>query len=336
MALVVYGSTQPIRRRDVEAWQGLVVTWTGWNGTTWEISDPRSGAFLHRAGVRGLNMPKFDLFGSESPVIAGRSHRGSRANPRDVFWPIAVLDSDSSDSFIRRDSAFWETMDPDLPGVWAVRHPSGETRTMSLRFVDDGDHEFDEDPVAAGAAAYGIRLLADEPMWAGAPIVQRWISGAPIDFFDPAGDPVMFHVSEGETFANATMSNPGGVKAWLKYWIVGPTTSVVLGPGGRLVHVPFAIADGRLLVIDSDPRVRTALEVDAPPEVGGVQLPDADQVLWVDQRIRAGAYVDRTGQLGTATRWGALPRGAALPVSVSMTGAGDVRAELVPRYRRAW
>lgn len=335
MSTITYGVPAAVQQQLASQWRGLRVRWIGYDGTTWDLTDWASGVFLYAAGVRGFNQPKYQIFRAESGALDGSRRRGSRALAREQFWPIMVSDTETSQGFIDRDSAFWETMEPDLPGVLEVEQPGGEVRSMRLAYLDDGDHELPEDPVLAGMAVYGIKMEADEPLWRGRPIVQRWVAGVLVDFSDPTGSPNVFHISEGSTLSNAIMPNPGQARAWVEYMVFGPTTSLDIGPGTRLVEIPFAVAADRVLVVDS--AERTAVEVDAPPTgPGGAALPDEQQVAFVRAQVDAGTYVDRTVELGGGTRWASVPRRGQTTITANMVGTGTVRAELVPLYRRPW
>jgi hypothetical protein len=88
-----------------------------------------------------------------------------------------------------------------------------------------------------------------------------------------------------------------------------------MGVGDSVVEVPFTVADGKALVVDTDPRVQTAIEYDYP----GMTNP-----------------VDRTADLTGAVDFAAIPAGGTSPLNVSITGDGTIRVELVPLYWRAW
>jgi hypothetical protein len=93
-----------------------------------------------------------------------------------------------------------------------------------------------------------------------------------------------------------------------------------MGVGDSVVEVPFTVADGKALVVDTDPRVQTAIEYDYtagdPPTLTNP--------------------VDRTADLDGAVDFAAIPAGGTSPLNVSITGDGTVRIELVPLYWRAW
>lgn len=289
-----------------EPWPGCSQTWTGWDGSLWQISgDPSSGVRL-KEGVRGLAMPQWQRYSTLSPAVPGSRHRGSVASDREVLWPLGVYNDVGSAEWIAYDRAFWRTMHPDRPGLWRFTSPTGQTRSLPCRFVTDGQHTFRTDPSRMGWQLYAVALLADEPFWQGEPIVRSFKAAAPAPFFG-AGAP-SFAISSGSTLANATIDNPGDEPSFPVWTLEGPFTSATVGVDGRSIVVPFALAAGQSLVIDPRPTEQTA----------------------IDQ-----AGVERTGQLG-AVDFAAVPPGVSVPLTLSMVGTGTVTAELTPLYFRAW
>jgi hypothetical protein len=296
-------------------WTHMRHRWDAWDGTSWRLSSRDSGVFL-LAGVRGLTMPPIDRFSSASPAVAGSRYRGNRTDEREAFWPVKVWNDQSSQDWIEYDRAWWKTLDPDKVGSWVVTQPNGDKRSLRLRFVDDGNPSFDTDPARAGWTRYGITLVAEEPYWMGDPITREWAASNPVDFFGASGGPSFF-ISSGHTLDNATITNDGNVEAWPVWRIDGPTTSVDLGVDGQTIEVPFTIAAGEAVVIDTDPRVQTAVQYDTVD--GVLQLPGLDRT-------------EDLGEVGFAP----VPAGASVPLDLNMVGTGNVSISLVPRYYRAW
>lgn len=285
---------------------GLSMSWTGWDGSVWDLSQPEvSGLFLG-AQARGLGAPDADRFSTVSPALAGSRHRGSRILEREVFWPLHIL-GDPGSAWVGRDGAFWRTMRPDAPGVWSVTGPDGSTRSLTCRWVSTED-SFLMDPTRVGWASYGVYLVADEdPYWSGAPVVRSFSPGEPVDFFDPAGSPP-FHISAGNLLASATVDNPGDVESHPIWRVDGPVTDVEVGVQGRVIEVPIEVAGGESLTIDTSPTAQTA--------------------------IRSGGE-DVTSQLG-AVDFAPIPAGDVVPLSLSMVGTGTVTVTLPTRYLRAF
>jgi hypothetical protein len=287
-------------------WAGLRPTWTGWDGSVWDLTDPASGVLLMRGGTRGLTMPPIRRYTSASPAVPGSRWRGAVPDERDVFWPLLVLSETSSQAWVQLDRAFWRTMDPARPGVWAVTHPSGETRRLRCRFVDDGNHTFDLLPVKYGWTRYGVSLVAEAPYWEGTQQVRYFGADPPVLFF--TADASVFALDPEQTVATATMDNPGDVDAYPVWTISGPSDRAVLGVGGRLIEVPFPVPAGKELVVDPRPTAQTAIDSDGN---------------------------DRTGELG-AVDFAPIPPGESVTLSLELVGDGFISAALTPLHYRAW
>lgn len=310
-------------------WTGLEMTWTGWDGSVWDLVDPRVSGISLQAGVRGLGLPQVDRFVGVSPGAAGSRFRGSRTLEREVFWPLKVYSDAGSRAWIEHDRRLFATLDVDRPGIWTVRHPDGRERSLRVRFVSDGDGASEIDPALVGWAMYGLTGVAEQPFWAGELVTRPFVPSEPVSFIPEGGGPP-FHVAEGSLAANSVIDNPGDQSAWVSWWLQA-STSATLGVGDRVIDVPFEIDPGRMLVIDTDPTVRTAIEIDAPTPEDPVET----QRAWVASQLPTGT--DRTGELGPSTKFAAVPPGAASPLSITLAGtSASVRASLVPLYRRAW
>lgn len=306
-------------------WPGMRMTWTGWDGSLWDLTDPATSGVSMQAGVRGLLAPSFRRHTTASPAVAGTRQRGYSTEERTVFWPVKVFQDNGSQAWIDHDAALWRTLTPGRTGVWTVRQPSGASRSLRCRFVEVQDG-LDIDPSLMGWVVYGIGLVAEQPYWTGELVSRRFVPSDPLPFFP--GPP--FTISEGSLRASATIDNSGDEPAYLTWWLNGPTTGT-FGVGTRIVDVPFEVAEGRTLVLDSSPTARSALEIDTPP----ASLSDAERLAWVATRLRTAA-TDRTKDLGATSKWGAVPAGTAVPLSVDAVGAGEIRALLTPQFHRAW
>lgn len=322
---------------DASGWGRLTLVWEGWDGSSWEISDPtqrtvvdyiagvpqpprtiiESGVFVPRGGVRGMNMPEIQRYTSESPMVAGARWRGYRVQEREVFWPLLIASDESSEVFKLRERAFFKTMRPDKMGTWNVIQPDGEMRSLRLRFKDDSSATHEDDPIYFGRAVYGITLVAEQPFWEGPTITRRWGLGSTLGFF--AG-PGVINISAGQGLDDATIPNPGDVDGWLVWTIAGSFTSATVGVNGKLIEVPFALTNDRKLVVDTRPDRLTAYEY---------AVTDTDLT---------GAYVDRTDDLGDVV-FGSVPFGDEVPLTVVVNGAGATAyatGDLIPLHYRAW
>ncbi len=280
-------------------------TWTGWDDTLWRISGDPSSPVRLKAGVRGLDDPPWKRYSANSPSVAGTRYRGSVAEEREVFWPVGVYAAVDSTEWLALHRAFRRTLEPRRTGVWTVTQPDGEQRQLVLRYVGTGGHVSKTDPSRLGWERYGIDLVAEQPFWQGTPIVRSWKAEVPPQFFGGAG---IITIASGSTLANAAIGNPGDEPSWPVWTITGPCTSVQVGVAGRVVVVPFTLAAGEVLVIDTDPSQQTAI---------------------------MSTGVERTHELGAAD-FASVPPGESVALSLSMVGSGTVSASLTPLYHRAW
>jgi hypothetical protein len=291
---------------STEAQGNLIHTWTGWDGSLWLFRQDQ-GVWLDSDGIRGLGMPDITRYTSTSPSMNGSRNRGYIIAERQVFWPLHIAFTDDLDA------AFWRTMLPYETGTWTVQKPNGDQRSLDLRFVDDSQWATAGSPWLLKHNLYGINLVAEQPLWRGAPIIQSWDASPPIQFFGGGtiGSPQLgppFGISASNDYGSATITNPGDVEAWPKWTMTGPFTSATVGIGGATVTVPFTVASGSSLVIDTSPRVQAAV---------------------------LNGTTDKTAQLGSVS-WASVPPGQDVTLSVSTVGGGSVSAELVPLYLRAW
>lgn len=329
MSPIVYAVPYVPPAPPPDPWRGVAMRWDGPDGTSWSMCGPRSGGIRLLAGVRGLTEPPRQTFIDETAGIAGGRWRGHRDLVREVFWPISVWQDTDSVAWLDYDAAWWRSLDPDVPGRWVVTHPAGTERHLLCRFVDDGDPAWESAPGMRAWARYGVTLVAVDPYWRGEQVARSW-SGAELTgpgFFGTSGGPT-YHIGRGSTLASAEVTNPGDVPAHPVWW-VQDVNAVNLSVGGGVIEVP-AVADDRLLVVDSDPTSLSAIEVAAPP----TGMPPAEREAWVAERLPTGD--DRTVDLGSGTTWGAIPARGTTSLGIDMSGTGTVGVRFIPRYRRAW
>lgn len=284
------------------------VTWTADGQPPIDLLNPATdGVMLVQDGVRGLGMPPVQRYTSTSPAVHGSRWRGHRIEERDVFWPLFVWSDKGTADWLERDAKLWRSFRPDVEGWWEFA-TSNAVRRLRCRFVDDSDHSFTADPSRRGWDLYGVKLVAEDPWWHGSPVRVEWGKSTGEGFLP--GPP--FSISGALDMGTAVMRNPGDVHAYPVWTIPGPSSSATVGLPGGTVQVPFAIAEGESLVVDTRPSAMTAMVHTA-----------------------GGAVVDRTGQLGPST-FAAIPPGTAVTLSLSATGGSAVRATLDPLYYRAW
>jgi hypothetical protein len=299
--------------------------WTAENGDAWELTSGDSGVWLG-PGVRGVGMPPTTHFWIEGAATNGARWNGAITEKRTVFWPIAVYNNAGSQAWIDYDRRFWNSLQPEKRGTWTVTQPgtqdvAGQTRSLRLRFADDGDWAPDIDPALVGWGNYGVTLIAEQPFWEGPTISNQWGQGsAAVNFFGggspsaPGAGPA-FYISSGSSIATASITNIGDVSAWPVWTIFGPCTSATVGLAGKTIAAPITLNSGEWLQINTAP---------------------SSQVAWFGSgTVDIATATNRTSNLG-AVSFASVPPAANVPLSVALTGTGRVRIELTPLYRRAW
>ena len=306
MTNIAFADLPVVPAPPVNPWHRSVMTWTGWDGSEWDLSQPRGGVFLTGQGVEGLGMPEHQAWVGTSPSVHGQFYRGFVVEPRQVFWPIYLYSDVGSEAWLELDRAFWRSLQPGKHGAWTVVTPKGGRRFLSCRFVDDGRHSVRMDPMLRGWASYGVSLIADNPFWTGEPARRTWSQSNGVNAFD-AGPDYALRISSASQLSTAAMTNEGDLEAWPVWTIKGPATSVTVGVDGATVQWTVQLFEGDTLVIDTDPTVQSA---------------------WLNG-------VDVTSQLGSAD-FAPIPAGHELPLSLTMAGTGSVEAAITPRFFRAW
>lgn len=308
MALVF--ATPYVPAAPPRTWLGLQMTWTGWDGSVWNLTSAAEGAVM-LPGLRGLTMPPIVHYSTAYASVPGATWRGHTVDAREVFWPIQIYHDIGSQGWVDRDRAFWKTMRPEKTGVWTVKLPSGAERHLDCRFSNDGDGTISHDPVLAGWSNYGITLTAERPFWRSTPIRREWTAGGALPFY-PGGTGETFTISPSTTLDSAAMPNPGDVDAYPVWEVSGPTTTAQVGIAGRNITIPFAIDSNQVLIIDTAPSQQSAILYEA-----GV------------------APVDKTAELGIAN-FVPVPADSVATTSLLLSGGGKVALVLTPLYLRAW
>lgn len=293
---------------------GQAMTWTGWDGSVWPLTEygGDAGVLVTNGGMRGWGMPEVEVFSSRSVGVHGQQGRGGYyTSPRSVFWPLWMWHDGSTGDWLDLDRRFWATMMPGRYGTWTTESSDGTVRTLVCRW-DSTDDTFEVDPALDGWTLYGVKLIADDPFWRGPAVEHTYMAPSGDNFYgggpgNQHGYAYPFVLAPSNTVDRAVIENPGDLEAWPVWTVTGPTVSVTLGIAGRTVSVPFALAAGQQLVIDTSPMVQSAM-------IGATS---------------------RTRDLGSAN-FAPIPPGSSVPLSIVMDGSGSVACRIVPRYLRAW
>lgn len=279
------------------------MSWTGVDGATWVLSGDEASPAMQK-GVKGLHMPRMDVFDSATPLVPGVDLLGYSLPGRSVYWPL-LFQARSADEWRQLFAPFFRSFHPVLPGTWTVGEGE-DARTLPLVGSFDGSYAFGIDPFVTGWALIGVELLAPRPLWRGKLIEQSFFADGPVDFIPTeTGDD--YHPSPVASFATATIENPGDEPSYLRWTVQGPQSELELGVDGAIIDVPFNVAEGSTLVIDTDP---------------------AGQYATLDG-------VDVTSELGFQV-FGPVPARGRSPLTITSAGAGSVTAELVPLYWMAF
>jgi len=286
---------------NIRRWGGITHRWTGWDGSSWDLSDVEGGVFLLNEGLEGLGMPDITNYTHDSPVVHGASWDGWLATGRKVFWSVAVFHDSDSVGWVKRHRAFWKTMQPGKTGVWSVELPTGEKFSLTLRFKSDGGHSYTNDPVHRGWEVYGVELFPEQPFWEAPAVVESWSTGEQVPFLGPEGKAPPFFVSPAATLSSATLTNPGDVETFIRWTVVGPARSAQVGIDGVYTVLPVNVPDGSKLVVDTNPRNLIA-------ELDGVDV------------------MEQLGELN----YEPLQPGESVELSLELDGTGSIEAAFTP------
>lgn len=287
-------------------WTNLQHTWLAGDGSEWDLSHGLSGLTL-LAGTRGMLDPPALVYNAKSAAVNGSRHRGSGWDERDCMWRLKIQTGGGSEAWLAHHERFWQTMDPELPGRWVVTQPSGEHRSLSVRYTGLGDDALDSDLGLIDRQQYDLLLTANNPFWLGSPITRTFSNLGGENFYGGAGGggfgPPYF-LSPGVTTATATITNPGHVDVWPTWRVSGPSTTATVGG----VTFPMDLDADEWVEINTDPTDQVAYDQDGD---------------------------DRTAELVDFHLFSEIPKGATVPLEIAMTGNGSVSVSITPAYRRA-
>jgi hypothetical protein len=281
------------------------MTWTGFDGSEWQLTRPGIPNPRMAPGVKGLHMPPMEVHASSSPLVPGVDLEGYDLPARPVYWPL-IFRSRSAEQWREEHAAFFRSFHPIREGSWSVGEGS-DARTLPLTGTFDGSYAFERDPFVTGKALIGVELIAPRPLWRGQPI-SRTFSGPSDEPFFPLGGGPPFHISPGATFANASIENPGDEPSYLIWEVTGPQPAgTKLGVGEALIEIPFLVPDGSKLVIDTDPAAQYAsLDGESRDQALGFQI------------------------------FAPIPAGGKSALVIQAAGSGTVKASHVPLYWMAF
>jgi hypothetical protein len=242
----------------------LRITWEGHNGKTWDLINPTSPTFA--VSIQGMGMPGFTHQWTVSGARDGQRYEGTDWNAHHLTLTVQVGDTYTAPGFTRRRTgADWRALDRDFrrsfsaehEGRFVVETESGR-RHLPMRLDDVIPPPSEENPALRGTATYVIALIAgDEPMWIGEPIGAQfqWSTDTTSFFVADGGtvpdDEVDAFISEDAAINAANLINPGDREAYPVWWAEGPVDEVQVGVGDQYVVLPFSIAEGKKVYVDS-------------------------------------------------------------------------------------
>ena len=245
------------------------------------------------AGVRGLEMPPFDLVSDEVPQQPGARYRNLKTLPREVDLPLFVrATSDTGLRTLLR--TVRHALDPARgTGILQVTPQTGDARALFCRYVGPwvGD---------AGADVFGVtwvQFLAtfralDPFFYSLSPQVLSTAVGSAVRTFlsetDDGSDPFFpIQLGSSTVLGDISVTNAGDVEAWPIWTITGPATTIILR---NLSVIPQAVLEvdttlttGQQVFIDTRPGFKA---ITGPGGVNLFSALNASSQLW---SIPAGA-----------------------------------------------
>lgn len=312
MSVAVFAAPYTPPPPKYNPWTHNLHTWTGWDGSVWDICTGVSGVSL-LAGVEGMLEPPIIHYTADSPAVYGAFWRGWTAEKRDVLWPLEVFHDGGSIDWIQLNRRFRRSLHPGKAGRWSIQQPDGQVRSLTMRFSGNGSQGFDMAPELFGWADYAITFQAVDPFWYGQPVTQTF-QGPEQKLFFGGGNPgdaesaPPFYISRGSSFATASISNDGDVEAWPVWTVQGPCTTATVGVGASTITIPVTLSAGQSITLDTDPRVQQAFRENGTEVTAAL----------------------------TTVAFAPIPEGEARPLNVTMTGTGTVSATITPRFLTAY
>lgn len=294
-------------------------TWTGTDGTVWELSDPSTGVFIVQESLEGMHDPTTDEVNRESPSVPGSSFQGYRIKARDVVWAVYVYSDESSEHFYDLDRRFADSMKIGKYGTWRVTRPDGQFRELTMRKVPTS-FSYERDPGRFGWVKYAFRFIADEnPFWT----YPLEVPGSQSTFEDVQGDDFFgadagkgpnFYISPSRAVTNREIFNDGDEDVPEVITITGPMDfvdfSIDVGNGPRQYHLDCDLDPGEWIEINTQPN-----KFSIKDHSGANRMKSIDN--WTFDPFPS----------KETTKLSVMPQGL---------GGGSVVFDVSPLYHRAW
>lgn len=288
----------------------LGITWTGTDGSTWDLIN--GPVALTSLGIQGLGMPIAFETTRQTALNHGQVLQSWRLDPREVFLPLIFDGSSERDvEGVQRD--FWHSLALGEYGELTVTDGNGAERSLELRFVEDNGLAYAIDPYAKTLKPrpFGLNMIADDPFWQGP---QQSIEfglgpGGTATFFGNGSSATPFYIVKSTGGTDATLTNDGDMPAWITWSITGPMDSFELEIDGHLVSGAIEVETGDTLTIETSPLNQLAY------------LSDGTKV---------------TRYLTNADFYPLPATGLPIPIGIDVVGTGTITASFRPQYMRAF
>jgi hypothetical protein len=303
-------------------WDALEVVLDAGDGSRWTLSEPDSGVFIVRGGVRGLGFPKIQHYRDQNAGQNGAVHRDLVYDSRQMMLPIYLYHDGSTKEWVEHDRAFAKALHPRREGVLSIRVPGVSVRSIRIRLEGDGDWVPELDPTYFGWALYGLLFQADQPLWEGPDVYKVFGTTEVPRSFLADEDNVIF-IGSGRSLESATITNPGDEATYARWTSIGPLAlnagvGAVITVGGHTLEIPIALDADEAVVVDTDPEVQSAWK--------GIYDAEANVFTPVEDVFHL------LGEYDPAP----IPADVEVPLSLQTATGARIRVDLPTRYLRAW
>ena len=288
----------------------LGITWTGTDGSTWDLIN--GPVALTSLGIQGLGMPIAFETTRQTALNHGQVLQSWRLDPREVFLPLIFDGASERDvEGVQRD--FWHSLALGEYGELTVTDGNGAQRSLQLRFVEDNGLSYAIDPYAKTLKPrpFSLSMIADAPFWQGpTQSIEFGLGpGGTATFFGNGSSATPFYIVKSTGGTDATLTNDGDMPAWITWSIAGPMTSFELEIDTHLVSGSIAVTAGDTLTIETSP---------------------LNQIAYLEDGTKVTRYL-------TNADFYPLPAtGLPIPIGIDVVGTGTITAAFRPQYMRAF
>ncbi|QBI53420.1 phage distal tail protein [Streptomonospora litoralis] len=232
--------------------------WTSAQGVTTVLTAPEAG-YVAMPGVRGLDLPPYQLYRRESGALDGDVVTGVRAEPREVFVPIRVWGASREEARGRR-RQLARDVDPQPTnlggaGRLTVTEFDGTSRWIEAHYTEGMEGSEGQDEAGLCWANYGITWMAANPYWSRPTRTLFWRAQESADRFLPI---LPLEVVSGAVIGEGMeIAIVGTARAWPVWTLTGPLSSGTVLRSvtlGKELTLDRELTGGDTIVIDTRPR----------------------------------------------------------------------------------